>query len=368
MNQTKQKPFSLPHILLLILLLLVIGAIIWLFAGQKKGNPAYESTSLVMGTYMQQTIYGSGGEEAAAAASQAVANLENRISWRKEDSDIAKLNANAGKDWITVDDSTLSMLEQCLDVAEQSNGAYDPTILPLSSLWDFGGENQHLPDRDEVERFASYVDYQILRIDMEQKEASLKNSLYALDLGGAGKGAACDAAVQSYGQSGVSCAIVAVGGSVGVYGQKPDRTDWRVAIRNPFQNLEEQQNASMGTLDIHSGFVSTSGLYEKYFEQDGKLYHHILDPGTGYPVDNDLVSVTVVCDSGALSDMLSTACFVLGWEGSQELLTHYNAGAVFIYKNKDVAVTENLKDRLTITAGDYALLSKTDKDSSVDKS
>lgn len=124
----------------------------------------------------------------------------------------------------------------------------------------------------------------------------------------------------------------------------------------------------MGTLDIHSGFVSTSGLYEKYFEQDGKLYHHILDPGTGYPVDNDLVSVTVVCDSGALSDMLSTACFVLGWEGSQELLTHYNAGAVFIYKNKDVAVTENLKDRLTITAGDYALLSKTDKDSSVDKS
>lgn len=189
LNQTKQKPFSLPHILLLILLLLVIGAIIWLFAGQKKGNPAYESTSLVMGTYMQQTIYGSGGEEAAAAASQAVANLENRISWRKEDSDIAKLNANAGKDWITVDDSTLSMLEQCLDVAEQSNGAYDPTILPLSSLWDFGGENQHLPDRDEVERFASYVDYQILRIDMEQKEASLKNSLYALDLGGAGKGA-----------------------------------------------------------------------------------------------------------------------------------------------------------------------------------
>lgn len=335
----------------------MIGVIVWLFVGSKPGNQPYESTSLAMGTYVQQTVYGTGGEQAAADASQAVTELEALISWRKEDSDVAKINANAGQDWIVVDDATLTLLEQCLDVAQRSGGAFDPTILPLSSLWDFGGENQHLPGDDEIQRFASYVDYQNLRIDTVKKEASLKNSLYALDLGGAGKGAACDAAVQSYKQSGASCAIVAVGGSVGIYGQKPDRTDWRVAIRNPFQNLEEQQNASMGTLDLAGGFVSTSGLYEKYFEQDGKLYHHILDPRTGYPVENELVSVTVACDNGALSDMLSTACFVLGWEESQQLLSHYNAGAVFIYKNKEVAVTDNLKDRLTITADDYTLIS-----------
>lgn len=355
MTKSQKRPVSWIHISLVVVLLAVVGVIIWLFAGSGPKNEAYESTTLAMGTYIQQTIYGSNGQQAATDAAKAVTDLESLISWRKEDSDVAKLNANAGADWITVSGDTLSLLEQCLDVAARSDGAYDPTILPVSSLWDFGGENQHLPEAGEIKRFSSYVDYQNLRLDREAGTASLKNSLHALDLGGAGKGAACDAAVKSYQDSGVSCGIVSVGGSIGVYGQKPDRSDWRIAIRNPFQTLSGEENASMGTLDLSGGFVSTSGLYEKYFEQDGKLYHHILDPRTGYPVENDLVSVTVACDSGALSDMLSTACFVLGREQSAPLLEHYGAQAVFIDKDKNVFVTSNLRDRLAITSDGYTL-------------
>ena len=356
MTKSKRLFFSWPHILLTALLLVIIGVIVWLFSSSHPQNDVYENTSLAMGTYVQQTIYGNNVDQAAEDAAQAVSDLEDRISWRKEDSDVAKINANAGKDWITIGSQTAGLLEQCLDVARQSGGAFDPTILPLSSLWDFGGENQHLPEDQEIQRFLPYVDYENLRVDTENDSASLKNSMYALDLGAAGKGAACDAVVASYEASGVSCGIVAVGGSVGTYGQKPDRSDWTIAIRNPFQNLSDESNVSMGTLSLSGGFVSTSGMYEKYFEEGGKLYHHILDPKTGYPVENGLASVTVVCDQGALSDMLSTACFVLGAEESQDLLAHYHAQAVFIYQDKRVFITEGLRSRVSITAEGYTLL------------
>lgn len=356
MTKSKKLPFSWPHIVLTVILLGIIGVIIWLFSSSHPQNDVYENTSLAMGTYVQQTVYGSNAAQAAEDAAQAVSELEDLISWRKEDSDVAKINANAGNDWVSVDSKTASLLARCLDVAQQSGGAFDPAILPLSSLWDFGGENQHLPSAEDIQRFLPYVDYTNLRVNSEENSASLKNSMYALDLGGAGKGAACDEVVASYEESGVSCGIVAVGGSVGIFGQKPDHSDWTIAIRNPFQNLSTESNVSMGTLSLSGGFVSTSGIYEKYFEEDGKLYHHILDPDTGYPVENNLVSVTVVCDNGALSDMLSTACFVLGAEKSQELLAHYDAQAIFIDQDKRVFITEGLRSRVSITAEGYTLL------------
>ena len=125
-------------------------------------------------------------DRAAEDAAQAVSELEDLISWRKEDSDIAKINATAGNDWVSVDSKPASLLARCLDVAQQSGGAFDPTILPLSSLWDCGGENQHLPSAEDIQRFLPYVDYTNLRVDSEENSSSLKNSMYALDLGGVG--------------------------------------------------------------------------------------------------------------------------------------------------------------------------------------
>ena len=163
-----------------------------------------------------------------------------------------------------------------------------------------------------------------------------------------GKGAACDAALEAYAASGVDRAVVAVGGSVGVYGEKPFSQPWQIAVRDP------RGEGSLGTLSIRSGFVSTSGSYEKQFTENGKTYCHLLDPKTGYPAESGLVSVTVWSKAGALSDALSTACFVLGLEESLPLLDEFEAEAVFITEEHEIYVTQGLQEAFQLKSGDYA--------------
>ena len=172
-----------------------------------------------------------------------------------------------------------------------------------------------------------------------------------LDLGAVGKGIACDVA-QNYlkQQKEVSGAVIAVGGSILLYGSKADGTNWNVAVQNP----RGKDGEAMGVLSLSGTTnVSTSGDYEKYFMQNGKRYHHILDPSTGYPAESSLISVTVVSDNGLLSDGLSTACFVLGKEKGERLLETYGAEGVFIDQNKKVTVTKGLKDKFIILNEEY---------------
>ena len=355
MTQSSPKKIPALHVVLLLVVVALAGVILWLFFGKEAvSSTPFESTHLAMGTYLQQTVYGGKGEEAASAAAKAVETLEGEISWRVEDSDVAALNAAAGSTWEAISDDAFSLLSTCLDVAKQSGGAYDPTVLPISSLWDFGGDNQQLPTEEEILKFLPYVGYENLRLNEAEQTASLKYHLNALDLGGAGKGAACDAAVRAYEESGAAAAVVAVGGSIGLYGEKPGGGDWLIAIRDPNVKMEDE-STGLGTLALSSGYVSTTGVYEKYFEEDGKTYHHILDPETGYPVENNLLSVTVAAETGALSDILSTACFVLGLDDCAALLEHYNAEAVIVDKENNVYVTDGLIERLTLTTEEYSL-------------
>ena len=342
------------HLILLILLLAVSGFVIWLYTGYSGGSAPYEVTNYAMGTYVQQTIYGSQGQAAASAAASAISNLENHISWRVEGSDIQTLNQQAGEEPVTVSDDTFSILKLSLEVAEASGGAFDPTIYPLSSLWDFGGDNQQLPSQEAIDSFLPKVNYEDLVLTEEDSAAQLMQTLEAVDLGAAGKGAACDAALEAYRQAGVENAVIAVGGSVGVMGRRLTQENWRISVRDPDKTVDDS-DPGLGVLELSEGFVSTSGIYEKYFEQDGNLYHHILDPDTGYPVDNNLLSISVTAESGVLSDLLSTACFVLGMEDSLPLLDQYGAQAVFITKDKEVYVTDGLKERFTLTNEEYQL-------------
>lgn len=311
-------------------------------------NPSsYEVTTFSMGSYIQQSVYGSGKEEAASDAANAIAVLENTISWRVEGSDIEQLNQNAGE-FVKVEDITYEILEMAVSVSAKSHGAFDVTIAPLSWLWDFDEEKNVVPDDELIKSLVENVDYNSILL-RENNKVALSNSKTAVDLGAVGKGAACDEAVRIYEEHGVARGIVSVGGSIGVYGEKAFGEAWKIAVRDP------QNTSTMGKLSIKSGFVSTSGSYEKYFEQDGMIYHHILDTQTGYPVDSGLLSVTVRSDNGALSDALSTACFALGVEESYELLEEFNADAIFITKDKKVYVTDNLKDCFEITNDEYVL-------------
>ena len=319
---------------LLVLGLGLVAAALYLTFGVDRGTTV---TTYSMGSYVQQTVYGTNQEEAAQQAASAVTQLEELISWRKEDSDVARLNQAAGEDFLEIDGRTYEILETSLAVCEASGGAFDVTIAPLSRLWDFDG-TPSLPEDSQIQEMKSRVDYTSLSL-LEDGTAELKKKGTALDLGAVGKGAACDAAVDAYAAADVS-GIVSVGGSVGVFGDKPDGSLWRIALRDP------ESQGSLGTLSIGEGFVSTSGSYEKQFTQDGVTYHHLLD----------LVSVTVWSQSGTLSDALSTACFVLGMEEGLPLLEEFEAEAIFIDEEHNITATAGFgNDNFQLESGDYTL-------------
>ena len=175
----------------------------------------------------------------------------------------------------------------------------------------------------------------------------------SLDFGAMGKGIACDRVAENLEENQVEGACVAVGGSVLCYGAKPDGSGFRIGIRDP----RGTENDMMGTIEVrsdkHPVYISTSGDYEKYFIQDGKRYHHILNPKTGYPADTGTISATVICESGALSDALSTMCILLPVDQALKLVKSFDADAILIDEDKNIHMTEQAGKQFTITNGDY---------------
>lgn len=349
----------------------------------------YSKTDFVMSTVLSEKIYGT--KNVTQDIKEELDKLEkDQLSWREDHSVVSKINADAQKGIKTKLDSDMtSWVEDSLELAKRSNGAFDPTIGRLTRLWNIEGDNPKVPSKQEIKNTLEDTGYTKIHlekvesqntantkknVDKDIKDNTAKNketsedtsqntntnesvsSIYigdkcTLDLGAVGKGIACDV-VQDYlkKQKEVSGAVIAVGGSILLYGSKADGSDWNVAVQNP----RGQDGEAMGVLSLSGTTnVSTSGDYEKYFMQDGKRYHHILDPSTGYPADSGLISVTIVSDSGLLSDGLSTACFVLGKEKGQKLLETYGAEGIFIDQNKKVTVTKGLKDKFTILNEEY---------------
>ena len=349
----------------------------------------YSKTDFVMSTVLSEKIYGT--KDVTQDIKEELDKLEKeQLSWREDSSVVSKINADAQKGIKTkLDSDVTSWVEDSLELAKRSNGAFDPTIGRLTRLWNIEGDNPKVPSKQEIKNTLEDTGYTKIylekvesqntantkkNVDKDIKDNTAKNketsedtsqntntnesvsSIYigdkcTLDLGAVGKGIACDV-VQDYlkKQKEVSGAVIAVGGSILLYGSKADGSDWNVAVQNP----RGQDGEAMGVLSLSGTTnVSTSGDYEKYFMQDGKRYHHILDPSTGYPADSGLISVTIVSDSGLLSDGLSTACFVLGKEKGEKLLETYGAEGVFIDQNKKVTVTKGLKDKFTILNKEY---------------
>lgn len=311
--------------------LLAVGFAVLFFIGRRHTDYTYtEQNGFAMGTVVSQRLYG-GTAEDADAVETAVADLEELLSRHIEDSAVSKLNRTGNSDASAL----AEIVSACLDVCAASDGAFDITVGGLTDLWNFDGDSV-LPDETEILAALETVGYDsvaaaggIVTIGAGQM----------IDLGAAGKGAACDAAREYLEESRVKGAVISVGGSVLVYGERNRAGDrWRVAVRHPRRSDE-----FLGVISLDSGCVSTSGDYEKYFEKGGARYHHILNPKSGYPADSGLISVTVVCESGLLSDALSTACFVLGKERGAALIEHFGAGAVFVDSNLGITTVGNVE-------------------------
>lgn len=345
---------------LVIFMLVVAGALIGIYQGilKKQEDAAYNagqpetSYSFAMGTSISMTLYGA-QEQTYADLEAEVKRLDTEvISWRREDSALYRLNHSytAGEPYAPEAELYTALL-QAYKVCADSGGALDITLRPLAELWNIEAAEEtefRVPEEPAIRDALAKTGYEQLAFDEAERTITIAQPDMLLDLGAVGKGFALDVLEQKLKELGVSGATVSVGGSVLIYGTKEDGGAFRVGIRNPKGAMDEM----IGYLTFPAGSklcISTSGDYEKYREQDGIRYSHILDRESGYPADAGLSSVTVVCESGIYSDALSTACFVLGAKRAAPLLEAYGAEAVFIDKEGNITVTEGLSEQFQKT-------------------
>jgi thiamine biosynthesis lipoprotein len=263
-----------------------------------------------MDTYMTVTAYGEYAEEAVDRAEEEILRLDSLLSTGDETSEVAQVNANNGG---KLSEDAAYLVERSLELYEETDGRFDIAIYPVMEAWGFTDENYRVPDADELEDLLTYTDVSQIEFDETTGEIGFAMDGMQIDLGGIAKGYTSTRIMDIYRECGVTSGLVNLGGNVQVMGTKTDGSSWRVAVQNP-----DDENDYIGVLSIVDKAVITSGGYERYFEEDGKTYHHIIDPATGYPADNGLTSVTIVSADGTLADGLSTSLFIMGREDAVE--------------------------------------------------
>lgn len=293
------------------------------------------STQIMMDTVVTVTIY-NGNDSALSGAMKLCKSYENLLSKTVADSDVYKINHSNGQP-IKVSDDTAELLKIALDIAEQSNGAFDPTVLPLVELW--GVTNaKNVPNDAEIQTALQSVGYKSVVLD--GNTVTMKNGAQ-LDLGGIAKGFIADKLKGYLLENGVTSAIINLGGNTLLVGNKNGR-DFSVGVQKPFGKNGEL----CATVMMSDKTAVTSGVYQRYFEQDGKIYHHIIDPKKGYPTDNGIYAVTVITDSSTVADGLSTACLILGVEKGKALAQRYGAELIFVDENGEIILTEGLASKV----------------------
>lgn len=308
-----------------------------------------QSESYALNTICKQTVYGDKARQAADDVNAMLTEITNTMSV-SEGSEVYAINEAAPNE-VRVSQQTADVISAALEIAGETNGAFDPAIGPVTALWDITGDPR-VPERDELKGALALVDYKGITID--GTNVSLEKSGMRIDLGGIAKGYAADKAVDIYKSYGIKSALLDLGGNIYAYGKKPDGGDYRIGIRDPLGEPGE----TAAVVSVSDMSVVTSGVYERFFESGGVKYHHIFDPKTGYPADNGLVSVTVICKSSTRADGLSTALFVMGLdEGLNFSKAQGDVQAVFITEDREIYVTDGLKESVEITNEAYTLKS-----------
>ena len=334
-------------ILSLIVAAVVMGIAVIAFWGYEK-RESYDVTETAMSTVISYHLFGIKTKQAKVKIAAILAWLENeKLSWRKEKTEVANINEQAGNK-IKVSPEMYGWLKKVQAVSKDSKGALDITVSPLARLWNIEGERPSVPAVNDIKECLKLVGYE--RLEFFSNEQIRMEKGTGLDLGAVGKGIACDELTTIMRECNVA-GTVSVGGSIAVVGEKPDGSAWKLGIQDPRANTGE----AMGVLTMNEGFLSTSGDYEKYFVENGVRYHHILDPHTGKPADSGLTSVTIAAGDGLTSDALSTACFVLGADEGIKLAEKYKAEAIFIDNDRNVYVTNGIRENFKIIKDDYHL-------------
>lgn len=310
-----------------------------------QGKPA-TCNFFAMNTYVSAEIEGKEAEDTASNIREIIDSLDLCVLSRTEEASvISDLNKTGEAELEATIANYFSLL---LDVCRKSGGAFDFTLGAVSDLWNFGG-TPSIPDKDKLTEALSHSGFE--KISLSNGRITMADKAAVIDFGASGKGIALDSVKAYLDSCETERAVVSVGGSVLLYGEG----DFTVGIRNP----KGDSGSSIAKLTIPEGCVSTSGSYEQSFEENGKKYHHILDPKTGYPVDNGIVSATVISESGLLSDALSTACFVLGIEKGFELAEEYGATVIFITEDNSVYTRGSDTDYIELLDKNFSVYNNT---------
>ena len=291
-----------------------------------------------MDTVMSFTAYGKNSEQAVDAAVKEVQRLDELLSTGNPDSEVSAINTKGSG---TLSDDTKTILTEATEIYRETDGLFDVTIYPLMQLWGFPTQEYHVPTESELQKALAKVDASQIVIEGDQVTLGTGQQM---DLGGIAKGYTSARIMEIYREYGITSGMVSLGGNVQTLGTRPDGKDWNIGIQNP----DGQQGSLLAALPVENKAVITSGGYERYFEEDGNTYIHILNPKTGYPADSGLVSVSIISENGMLADALSTSLYLMGEEKAAEYWRTHADAFDMILEDKDgtLYVTEGLSQEI----------------------
>ena len=295
-------------------------------------------TDTLFDTVISVQIFDSVDEDVLKGCEKLCKKYDSMFSNKIEDSEISRINS-AGGNPVEVSKETIKLIKKGIYYSEMSDGVFDITIAPVSNLWDFKAETPLVPSPEAIAEAVSHVNYE--NIIIRDNTVKLTDPHAGIDLGAIAKGYIADRIKDYLEEEGVRHAMINLGGNVLAMGSKLDGSDYNIGIQKPFDETGEP----ITSVKISDKSVVTSGIYQRYFKADGKIYHHILDPNTGYPCENNLYSVTILTDSSLTADALSTTCFLLGYDRGMKLINQLdNVDAVFITDDNQIHYSKNFQN------------------------
>lgn len=293
-----------------------------------------------MNTVIEQKWYGESADTVYTGMETKIREIESVLSLHLSQSEIAAINENAGVQPVEVSQRTFDLLQWAKELSEQSDGAFDITIAPVVELWGITSDHPHVPTDEELAQAMALMGLEDLVLDEEACTAYLTRPGMAIDLGGIAKGWTADQLREYARELGAERGYVSLGGNLMIIGERPDGDPFKFGLRDP----QGDASTYLGTVTLEDGCtMATTGGYERYFEEDGIRYHHVLDPRTGYPADSDLLSVAVISKDGTLADYLSTTLFVQGLEAAKAAAGSEDYALVMVDQENNVWISGSLR-------------------------
>lgn len=311
-----------------------------------------ERKEFLMGTYVVLRVYDESQEEALDAAISRIKELDEKLDSNRSNSKIGEINQAAGEAPVEVPEDVFSLIEVAEKYSAIPDSGFDYTIGPITDLWRIGFDDARVPEPEEIEAVLPLVNHEKVELNAENQTVFLTEEGMRIDLGAIAKGYIADEVINVFKEYGVTTAIVDLGGNVVIMGDSPTRDTggFNVGVQNP----DSTRGEIIGSINLKDKSIVTSGIYERYIEENGEFYHHLMSPDTGYPFDNDLAGVTIITDKSIDGDALSTVVYAFGLEGGLDYVNNQEGiDAVFVTHDQEIYTSDGITEDFNLTDDSY---------------